>query len=115
MKRQIRRGVFETNSSSVHSLTMMSREDYNKWRDDGLYLSGDDVLTVEDIKKEYEEKIKSNPKYKDWYPTLEDYINENDFKTYDMYWEDTDYETFEDSYRTKSGEEIIAFGYYGHD
>lgn len=34
MKRQIRRGVFETNSSSVHSLTMCSGEDYKKWKDD---------------------------------------------------------------------------------
>ena len=31
MKRQIRRGVFETNSSSVHSLTMCSGEEYKKW------------------------------------------------------------------------------------
>ena len=28
MKRQIRRGVFETNRSSVHSLTMCSGEEY---------------------------------------------------------------------------------------
>ena len=31
MKRQIRRGVFETNSSSVHSLTMCMESDFNKW------------------------------------------------------------------------------------
>lgn len=30
MKRQIRRGVFETNSSSVHSLTMCMESDFNK-------------------------------------------------------------------------------------
>lgn len=30
MKRQIRRGVFETNSSSVHSLTMCSDDEYKK-------------------------------------------------------------------------------------
>lgn len=32
MKKQIRRGVFETNSSSVHSLTMCSNEEYDKWK-----------------------------------------------------------------------------------
>lgn len=35
MKKQIRRGVFETNSSSVHSLTMCSSDEYEKmgkWR-----------------------------------------------------------------------------------
>ena len=31
MKRQIRRGVFETNSSSTHSITMCSGEEYDKW------------------------------------------------------------------------------------
>ena len=31
MKRQIRRGVFETNSSSVHSITMCSSDEYDKW------------------------------------------------------------------------------------
>ena len=31
MKRQIRRGVFETNSSSTHSLTMCLKSDYDRW------------------------------------------------------------------------------------
>ena len=31
MKKQIRRGVFETNSSSVHSLTMCSFDEFDKW------------------------------------------------------------------------------------
>ena len=33
MKRQIRRGVFETNSSSTHSLTMCSEEEFEAWDD----------------------------------------------------------------------------------
>ena len=32
MKRQIRRGVFETNSSSTHSLTMCSEEEFEAWK-----------------------------------------------------------------------------------
>ena len=31
MKRQVRRGVFETNSSSTHSLTMCLQSDYDRW------------------------------------------------------------------------------------
>ena len=38
MKKQIRRGVFETNSSSVHSLTMCMESDYDRWQEDNLYL-----------------------------------------------------------------------------
>lgn len=30
MKRQIRRGVYETNSSSCHSLTMCMESDYDR-------------------------------------------------------------------------------------
>ena len=32
MKIQIRTGLFETNSSSVHSLVMVSGNDYEKWK-----------------------------------------------------------------------------------
>ena len=38
MKKQIRRGVFETNSSSVHSLTLCMESDYDRWDKDGLFL-----------------------------------------------------------------------------
>ena len=57
MKRQIRRGVFETNSSSTHSLTMCLKSDYE-----------------------------------------DDYL-----------------ESYYDEFTTKSGETVVAFGYYGHD
>ena len=33
MKIQIRRGVFETNSSNEHSLTIMSNDDYKAWKE----------------------------------------------------------------------------------
>lgn len=36
MKKQIRRGVFETNSSSVHSITMCTRSDFDRWKDGEL-------------------------------------------------------------------------------
>ena len=35
---KIRRNVFETNSSSTHSLTMCTKEDYNKFADYKAYL-----------------------------------------------------------------------------
>ena len=36
MKRQIRRGVYETNSSSTHSLTMCSKEEFEQWKNGEL-------------------------------------------------------------------------------
>ena len=37
MKIQIRRNVFETNSSSVHSITMCSKDDFEKWKNSDYY------------------------------------------------------------------------------
>lgn len=37
MKKQIRRGVFETNSSSVHSLTMCTAEEYKSGKTEKFY------------------------------------------------------------------------------
>lgn len=101
MKRQIRRGVFETNSSSVHSLTMCMDSDFNKWVAGELVWSrwGDELVPITDeIKKSMEEDER-------------EYLTYEQFNDYDY----IDYETFEDSYTTPNGETVKSFGYYGHD
>ena len=101
MKRQIRRGVFETNSSSVHSLTMCMESDFNKWVVGELVWSrwGDELVPITDeIKKSMEEDER-------------EYLTYEQFNDYDY----IDYETFEDSYTTPNGETVKSFGYYGHD
>lgn len=52
MKRQIRRGVFETNSSSTHSLTMCSEEEFEQWKN-GEQMSHD--YSVEEGYESYTE------------------------------------------------------------
>ena len=101
MKRQIRRGVFETNSSSVHSLTMCMESDFNKWVAGELVWSrwGDELIPITDeIKKSIEEDER-------------EYLTYEQFNDYNY----IDYETFEDSYTTPNGETVKSFGYYGHD
>ena len=101
MKRQIRHGVFETNSSSVHSLTMCMESDFNKWVAGELVWSrwGDELVPITDeIKKSMEEDER-------------EYLTYEQFNDYDY----IDYETFEDSYTTPNGETVKSFGYYGHD
>jgi hypothetical protein len=39
--RQIRQSVFETNSSSTHSITIVSKEDYENWEKDNLFINTD--------------------------------------------------------------------------
>ena len=38
MKTQIRKGTFETNSSSVHSFVMCNKSDYDKWEQGKVFL-----------------------------------------------------------------------------
>ncbi|RHS68232.1 hypothetical protein DW954_02535 [Clostridium sp. AM45-5] len=57
MKMQIRRGVFETNSSSVHSITMCTGSDFDRWTDGELLFWEDEKKfgtreeIIEDLKK----------------------------------------------------------------
>lgn len=135
MKRQIRRGVYETNSSSSHSITMCSEEEFEKWKDGKLLFDSwkeefVDVVNLsnnqkEDARKEYESK--KNEFSKDWKDLSESakekyyekYIKEYDLiveecKTYNDYMNDYELKSFIDKYTTKNGEKVVAFGKYGY-
>ena len=55
MKRQIRRNVFETNSSSMHSLTVMKRDEHYSPEEflDGFYLGDDGIWSPWDDDLEF--------------------------------------------------------------
>lgn len=94
--KQERKGVFETNSSSTHSLTIASQEEYDKW-EKGELLFG-----------KYNNKfIKASEKDKQKFPS--------EYLTYDEYYEEMEMETFEETHTTPSGDKIVVFGYYGYD
>lgn len=123
MKKQIRFGVFETNSSSVHSLTMCSGEEYEKWKNgEVLYWRERDKFgTKEDIIEEMKTLTWYNGGliYDDVNWENEDEVNDifsdEGVNTCEEYFENEWFETFRDSYTTPNGEKVIAFGYYGHD
>ena len=93
MKISIRRGVFETNSSSTHTITMCSEEEYNKWK------NGE--LVFDRWQEELVEPKEDNEYYK--------------YQTYDEFWENEYLEGFVEKYTTNSGEKVIAFGLYGYE
>lgn len=123
MKKQIRRGVFETNSSSTHSLTMMMKSDYERWEKENLYLfngsgwSWDFNKPVTNnlyTKEEAVEFVKNNRYYSADYEIDEEYLREMDFVSWDD--EGSEYlEGFYEEFTTPSGETIVAFGEYGYD
>jgi hypothetical protein len=93
--RQIRHGVFETNSSSTHSLTICSDEEYKKFESGELVCSAwsDELLPPD---------------------TFDD---NNDYYTFEKFFNGCydDLETFNETYTTKGGEVIHVFGKYGYD
>ena len=46
----IRANTFETNSSSTHSMIILTEEEYNKLESGELYLKDDEVITKEEAK-----------------------------------------------------------------
>lgn len=144
----IRTNVFETNSSSVHSLILCTADDYRAWID------GDKLLNIcyndnwawkywdPEAGKYVETTVGMPPQfvtpeeathYDKYYPYPEmiedtwgyssEFIGEDGeyhnrkFLTFAEYqktygW---DFETFDDTYITPGGEEVVGFGYFGRD
>ena len=118
MLRAIRRGVFETNSSSTHSITICSKEEYDKWErgellfDDGWRAEKDFVTREEAIEKLKKNGYEINFSNED---EINEALRESEIYTSEQYF-DSDYlENFESTYTTKNGETVVAFGMYGYD
>ena len=117
----IRRGTFETNSSSTHSITMCKESDFDKWKNGEMYWDrwNESLVSKEEVEKEMaklkKEFISEHPDYDkddiDWEEQLEDYLNsDKEYYTYEEFndYDYIEYATFEDSY-----DGVVAFGYYG--
>ena len=124
----VRRGTFETNSSSTHSITMCMESDYEKWKNGEMYWHrwNDELVSKEEVEKEMaklrEEFIADNPDFdennEEWKEKLEQYINEDKmYYTYEEFndYDYIEYETFVDTFETPQGEKVVSFGYYGSD
>lgn len=123
MKTQIRQGVFETNSSSVHSITMCTQNEFNEWRNGKVYrnngwwsnstshLKDKCFLTYDEAM----ELIKSSRWYKpmDENDDIDEYFQEYEIYSYEKW--GYYYETDVTHYTTPNGEDIVAVCYYGHD
>lgn len=117
MKETVRTGVWETNSSSIHSLTLCSDDVYNKWKngillyspgsqkfksvaevDKGLIYGSE---TDEDEDEEEEDMYELYYSYNDYWDNFIDHV-------YGLQ------EVFSEV-GTIDGVKVRAFGYLGHD
>ena len=98
---QIRQGVFETNSSSTHALAICTQEEWDKLQS-GEYLVNE--WGINDIVSKDDPRAINDPEsWKEWYITYDELYNRNY------------YEFFTRHFKTPSGDEMVAWGYYGHD
>lgn len=91
---QLRTKVFETNSSSTHSINICTESEWSDWKNG---------------------KTLFNPytgKFMEIQSNNEDTTH---YMTFDDFWEDDDYEGYEQPYETVSGDKIVIFGKYGYD
>lgn len=122
MKIQIRKLVFETNSSSVHTMVMCDKEDYNDWEDGKmLFLPDlDTFLNTEEANKYNKSVLEDNMIYEKDYKDHDAYMEEiwrlkmegSMYLTFDEYFDSytSDYHTYCDSYNG-----VTTFGYYGNN
>lgn len=134
MKKQVRFGVFETNSSSTHSLVICDKETFDKWKNgellfdrwqeefkEGYQLTNRDKKDAEKYYNDNKKKFWKNwedlgdEEKDEWYTKFayENNLIDEDLVSYDDYGKDLEY--FQENYTTKSGDEIVVFGEYGYD
>lgn len=128
MKRQVRRGVFETNSSSTHSITMCMKSDYDKWINGEVYFYTGSGWHFPDNNKPVSGRLytkneaidflkvyKYCPKDVDWNDEecVDEMLRENDF--IDSEYENDYLEWYKEEFTTPNGETVVAFGEYGYD
>jgi len=65
MKRQIRNGIFETNSSSTHSLSIISKEQSDLLDTGEVYINSDslEIFTKEEVDRRWDEYQKEDHFY----------------------------------------------------
>ena len=126
---QIWQGVFETNSSSTHSITIASESDFDKWKNGDVYLnegwwSGSNnpnedktFLTNDEAINLLEscEYYKGNENLSDMSDAeINEMFRNWEIYTFENYWSDY-LENYEERYTTEHGDVVVAFGQYGYD
>ena len=138
---KVRKSVFETNSSGVHSITITDKENWDLWKNGKLWFSKDRDPNFLPVKAAIEENIKRfnfNENLANAYREKKNFYNavlkigEGDnydkyedsvdwfemYLSFEDYWDNPyirNYENYKKEYTSKNKDKIVAFGYYGFD
>lgn len=126
MKVQIRTGLFETNSSSVHSCTIASISDYDDWKagNSMLNLDSGEFVSIEEGRRRNIIDIQSHSYLHASIEDIREYAENGtipasidphylDYITYDQYYDKT--ENHDDYVEKSSKLGVVAFGYFGYE
>ena len=105
MKTTIREGVFETNSSSTHSLIMMEESKFKKWEDGELFYHEDEPYIKD---KEAREKFRNY--FKEKYDKHDSFYTKEEVEEIKKFCADNNIEVDEESYENWD----YAFQTYKH-
>ena len=129
----VRKNVFETNSSSTHSLVICTKEEFEKFKKGEKILDRYDEKLVDRHENIIDKLIKTGEiteisngyiyqnKYYETrsdiksenFPDEDDFEDEYRYGTYESL--GSELESYEQEYTTKSGDEIVVFGEFGYD
>ena len=117
---QVRKGVFETNSSSTHSITMCMKSEFDRWQTEDVWMQVRDLVD-EDLPRILDDKEMRDLLRRHDIPV--DDLSEDQIYNYArdygyMKWDDPipyGMEWFDDEFTTPSGETVVTFGWYGYD
>ena len=111
--KSIRRGVFETNSSSTHSITMCAKEDYDNWQNGKKFFNAgkNKFVSMEDITEMFPDLTGTRGM-----EDITQFLRDHDIHTYESYFNDgSGLEDFSSTFTTNGGEGVVAFGKYGYN
>ena len=118
---QIRKNVFETNSSSTHSLVMAVASEFDKWEaGEYYYCNSWYKWDEENAPAEFKGKFKKGSFFSvaevdAYYEAIGGERDSYDFRTYGEFCDNEYLEYEEYSYTTPNGEVIKACAVYGYD
>lgn len=117
MKVQIRQGVFETNSSSTHAVSVCTKQQWDDYKTGKLWMNMNlQLLPVEDA-QEYNNDCVAAAKARCERGGYNFYMSDIEHELYHPYdydWECCNYEWYDQEF-TLDNNKVVAFSYYGYD
>ena len=119
----IRANTFETNSSSTHSMIILTEEEYDKLESGELYLNDDEVITKEEAKNiflkhmnedkyEYDDNLSFEENIKNYLDEFEYYSSEYP-QSLENWKEEDELESDTNIYISPSGDKLRIICKYG--